>query len=259
MASRTQSNTEPCDAVSICHKGAQRRPPEVASLTSINFNQHQQPRLSSRTNIAPMFLPCAGKKDNKLFSAVVQLGVPNDQPPPISSRSTDPRCTDPALKALQLTEGLKPLLEGWGSDREQESVRKQVATDTADVILRRLERDEVSTAGNGSVRKRRGPQLPVSLGFKSAAIWQWIFIVVIDIWRNFPSFEMSGPANCTRNQIQSFCSQQAAPLVSLHPFFLLPFLSFNPSSHLHLTRPFFCSNSATLIKLLNPNFLSSLQ
>uniref|UniRef100_H3D8H7 PPFIA binding protein 2a n=1 Tax=Tetraodon nigroviridis TaxID=99883 RepID=H3D8H7_TETNG len=51
-----------------------------------------------------------------------------------ASFSTDPRYMDPALKALQLTEALKALLEGWGSDREQESVRKQVATDTADVI-----------------------------------------------------------------------------------------------------------------------------
>lgn len=82
----------------------------------------------------------------------MQLGVTNDQTPQSSSKSSDPHYMDPALKALQLTEALKALLEGWGSDRELESVRKQVAKDTADVILRWLTRDEVSTAGNHSVR-----------------------------------------------------------------------------------------------------------
>lgn len=82
----------------------------------------------------------------------MQLGVTNDQTAQSSSRSTDPHYMDRALKALQLTEALKGLLECWGSDREQESVRKQVATDTADVILRWLKGDEVSTAGNHSVR-----------------------------------------------------------------------------------------------------------
>lgn len=82
----------------------------------------------------------------------MQLGVTNDQTPQSSSQSTDPPYMDPALKVLQLTEALKALLESLGSDREQESVRKQVSTDTADVIMRWLKRDEVSTAGNHSVR-----------------------------------------------------------------------------------------------------------
>lgn len=47
----------------------------------------------------------------------------NDQTLQSSSRWTDPHCMDLELKALQLT--LKALLEGWESDREQESVRKQ--------------------------------------------------------------------------------------------------------------------------------------
>ncbi|CAG05716.1 unnamed protein product [Tetraodon nigroviridis] len=76
----------------------------------------------------------AGKKGTTLFSDVMQSRVTNEQTPQSCSQSTDPRYMDPALKALQLTEALKALLEGWGSDREQESVRKQVATDTADVI-----------------------------------------------------------------------------------------------------------------------------
>lgn len=139
-------------AISTCHKRAQRCPPEGASLTSISFNQHQQPRTSSWTNIVPTFFPCAGKKGTTLFSDVTQSRVTNEQTPQSCSRSTDPRYMDPALKALQLTEALKALLEGWGSGREQESVRKQVATDTADVILRWLQTDEVSTAETHSVR-----------------------------------------------------------------------------------------------------------
>lgn len=78
----------------------------------------------------------------------MQLGVNNDQTSQGSSRSTDQRHMDPALKALQLTEALKALLEGWGSKREQETVRQQVSTDTADVLLRWLKGDEVSAAGN---------------------------------------------------------------------------------------------------------------
>lgn len=57
---------------------------------------------------------------------------------------TDPRHADPAPAALQLTEALKASLEGRGSEPEQEPVRKQVCADTADVILRWLERGEVS-------------------------------------------------------------------------------------------------------------------
>lgn len=65
----------------------------------------------------------------------MQLGVTNDQTSQSSSQSTDPRYMNAALKALQLTEALKALLEAWGSDGEQEPLRKQVATDTADVTL----------------------------------------------------------------------------------------------------------------------------
>lgn len=74
----------------------------------------------------------------------MQLGVRSYQASHSSSALTDPHHTDAALKALQLTEALKALLEGWGSEREQEAVRQQVSTDTADVILRWLKREEVS-------------------------------------------------------------------------------------------------------------------
>uniref|UniRef100_A0A674N435 PPFIA binding protein 2 n=1 Tax=Takifugu rubripes TaxID=31033 RepID=A0A674N435_TAKRU len=62
-----------------------------------------------------------------------------------------------APMALQHTEALKALLEGWGSEREQESVRKQVSTDTADVILRWLKRGEVnaSSSANGESYQQR--------------------------------------------------------------------------------------------------------
>uniref|UniRef100_A0A3Q1HJR5 Liprin-beta-1/2 coiled-coil domain-containing protein n=1 Tax=Acanthochromis polyacanthus TaxID=80966 RepID=A0A3Q1HJR5_9TELE len=57
---------------------------------------------------------------------------------------TLPPHMDSALKALQLTEALRAVLEGQGSEEEQGTLRKQVSTDTADVILKWLERDEVS-------------------------------------------------------------------------------------------------------------------
>lgn len=65
--------------------------------------------------------------------------------------------------------------------------------------------------------------LPIRGGglFKSGAIWQWIFFY--HSGGISPCFEMRSPANCTCNQIQSFCWQQAAAPVSLHPLFLLPF------------------------------------
>lgn len=91
------------------------------------------------------FYDCAGKKGKELFSGGMQLRVKNYQTSQYSSHAKDPHQMDPALKVLQLTEALKALLEAWGSEREQESARKQVSTDTADVILRWLKKDEVST------------------------------------------------------------------------------------------------------------------
>lgn len=51
---------------------------------------------------------------------------------------------DPALKVLQLTEALRALLEGQGSDDAQDDLRRQVSADTAQTILKWLARDEVS-------------------------------------------------------------------------------------------------------------------
>ena len=53
---------------------------------------------------------------------------------------------DPAVKILQLTEALRVLLEGEGSEKQQDSLRGQVSTDTANVILKWLEREEVSAS-----------------------------------------------------------------------------------------------------------------
>lgn len=57
---------------------------------------------------------------------------------------------DPALKVLQLTEALRALLEGQGSDEAQDDLRRQVSADTAQTILKWLARDEVSFSGDGS-------------------------------------------------------------------------------------------------------------
>lgn len=86
-----------------------------------------------------LFFPL-GKMSEGLFSALMRLGGQDHQ----SSELTLPPHVDPALKALQLTEALRAVLEGQGSEEEQDSLRKQVSTDTAHVILKWLERDEVS-------------------------------------------------------------------------------------------------------------------
>lgn len=80
-----------------------------------------------------------------LSSALMQLGGQDHQSSECTSQLTLPPRVDPALKALQLTESLRAVLEVQGSEEEQDSLRKQVSTDTAHVILKWLERDEVST------------------------------------------------------------------------------------------------------------------
>lgn len=134
----------------------------------------------------------------------------------------------------------------WGGSRETRWAQQEITVSAVKYLTCEQEERAIAPGFCPSEAVR----------FSSGVIWQWTFIVVIDIWRNFPCFEMRSPANCTRNEIQSFCSQQAVRLLSLHSFFLL--LSLNPSSRLHLTCQF-CSNWAFLIKLLNPNFFSSLQ
>uniref|UniRef100_A0A7N8WYK9 PPFIA binding protein 2a n=1 Tax=Mastacembelus armatus TaxID=205130 RepID=A0A7N8WYK9_9TELE len=59
-----------------------------------------------------------------------------------------PLPVDPTLKALQLTEALRELLEGQGGEEEQDSVKKQLSHDTADIILKWLERDEENIHSN---------------------------------------------------------------------------------------------------------------
>lgn len=79
-----------------------------------------------------------------LFSALVRLGGQDCQASECTSQLTLDPHVDPALKALQLTEALRAVLEGQRSEEEQDSLRKQVSEDTAHVILKWLERDEVS-------------------------------------------------------------------------------------------------------------------
>lgn len=76
----------------------------------------------------------------------MHLGGQDYQSSQCTQMLTLPPPVDPALKALQLTEALRAVLEGQGSEEEQASLRKEVSTDTAQIILKWLERDEVSTA-----------------------------------------------------------------------------------------------------------------
>lgn len=91
-----------------------------------------------------MFFPL-GKIGEGLFSALMRLDVQDYQSSQSTQKSTLPPPADPALKALQLTDALRAVLEGQSSEEEQDSLRKQISTDTAHVILKWLERGEVST------------------------------------------------------------------------------------------------------------------
>lgn len=85
-----------------------------------------------------------GKMGEGLFSDLLRLRGQDYQSSECTSELTLPPHMDPALKALQLTEALRAVLEGQGSEKEHDSLRKQVSSDTAEVILKWLERDEVS-------------------------------------------------------------------------------------------------------------------
>ncbi|XP_074469714.1 liprin-beta-2 isoform X2 [Sebastes fasciatus] len=92
----------------------------------------------------------AGKMGDGLFSALVRLGGQDCQASECTSQLTLDPHVDPALKALQLTEALRAVLEGQRSEEEQDSLRKQVSEDTAHVILKWLERDEVNLQSSGN-------------------------------------------------------------------------------------------------------------
>lgn len=92
-------------------------------------------------------LSLAGKLSEGLFSALVQLGSQDYQSCHDTAQMSPPSHADPGLKALQLTEALRAVLEGQGSDAEHDSVGKQVSSDTAHVILKWLQRDGVSAHG----------------------------------------------------------------------------------------------------------------
>ena len=85
-----------------------------------------------------------GKIGEGLFSALMRLDVQDYQSSQSTQKLTLPPPVDPTLKALQLTDALRAVLEGQQSEEEQDSLRKQVSTDTAHVILKWLERGEVS-------------------------------------------------------------------------------------------------------------------
>lgn len=80
-----------------------------------------------------------------LFIARMQLDVKDYQSPECSQQLTLPPPLDPVLKALQLTEALRAVLEGQGNEERQDALRKQVSDDTADIILKWLGRGGVST------------------------------------------------------------------------------------------------------------------
>lgn len=89
------------------------------------------------------FLPL-GKVGDGLFNALMRLDVQDYQSSQNTPKPTLPPPVDPTLRALQLTDALRAVLEGQGSEREQDSLRKQVSIDTVHIILKWLESSEVS-------------------------------------------------------------------------------------------------------------------
>ncbi|XP_037605381.1 liprin-beta-2 isoform X4 [Sebastes umbrosus] len=92
----------------------------------------------------------AGKMGDGLFSALVRLDGQDCQASKCTSQLTLDPHVDPSLKALQLTEALRAVLEGQRNEEEQDSLRKQVSADTAHIILKWLERDEVNLQSSGN-------------------------------------------------------------------------------------------------------------
>nr|XP_004539467.1 liprin-beta-2 isoform X2 [Maylandia zebra] len=80
----------------------------------------------------------------------MQLDVKDYQSPECSQQLTLPPPLDPVLKALQLTEALRAVLEGQGNEEGQDALRKQVSDDTADIILKWLGRGGVNLHSNAN-------------------------------------------------------------------------------------------------------------
>ncbi|TNN75808.1 Liprin-beta-2 [Liparis tanakae] len=98
------------------------------------------------SNASHMLEAALEQMDDIIAGNIVQrrFGGHDRQASECSSQLTPAPLEDAALRALQLTEGLRAELGGQGSEDQQDSLRKQVSTDTAHVILKWLERDEVS-------------------------------------------------------------------------------------------------------------------
>ncbi|KAL6113201.1 ppfibp2 [Pungitius sinensis] len=89
----------------------------------------------------------AGKMGEGLFSALMRFGGQECKASEYTSPLTPAPPKDPALRALQLTEALRVVLQG---EEEHVCLRKQVSTDSAHVILKWLERDVVNLQPSGN-------------------------------------------------------------------------------------------------------------
>lgn len=83
-----------------------------------------------------------------LFGALMQGD--GSQSSQYTSKLTLNPPVDAALTALQLTDALRGVLEAQRSEDEQDSLRKQVSSDTAEFILKWLQQGKVTTHLNAS-------------------------------------------------------------------------------------------------------------
>lgn len=83
---------------------------------------------------------------------------------------------EPGLKVLQLTEALRALLEVQASREEQDFLRGQVSSDTAQLILEWLTRDEVGSDSHQSrhtnLTPGSAPHLLVSVDRTVLGLWR---------------------------------------------------------------------------------------
>ncbi|XP_040058791.1 liprin-beta-2 isoform X5 [Gasterosteus aculeatus] len=99
----------------------------------------------------------AGEMGEGLFSALMRCGGREGKASTYTSPLTPAPLRDPALRALQLTEALRVVLQGQSSEEEHVCLRKRVSTDSAHVILKWLERDvgNLHPSGNSESYQER--------------------------------------------------------------------------------------------------------
>lgn len=143
------------------HNSNLKRPFQRLSIYSLHFPLNQQCTQFQRPINKDAVIKCSqvpfcdfllffppGEMGEGLFSALMRCGGREGKASTYTSPLTPAPLRDPALRALQLTEALRVVLQGQSSEEEHVCLRKRVSTDSAHVILKWLERDVVSAVSS---------------------------------------------------------------------------------------------------------------